>query len=142
MFWPRAPRSVRSVSALDKMIENKKERIQRPGTRRLVQLYAALLYNANLKGFIDGHIYTGNLKAVCVPGFNCYSCPGAIASCPLGSLQNALNAAGHTAPWYVLGILALFGVILGRTICGWICPRSCSRPFPPLSWSSPFPALI
>ena len=122
MFWPRAPRSVRSVSALDKMIENKKERIQRPGTRRLVQLYAALLYNANLKGFIDGHIYTGNLKAVCVPGFNCYSCPGAIASCPLGSLQNALNAAGHTAPWYVLGILALFGVILGRTICGWICP--------------------
>ena len=102
--------------------ENRKERIQRPGTRRLVQLYAALLYNANLKGFIDGHIYTGDLKAACVPGFNCYSCPGAIASCPLGSLQNALNAAGHTAPWYVLGILALFGVILGRTICGWICP--------------------
>ena len=101
---------------------DKAEKKQRPGTRRLVQLYAALLYNANLKGFIDGHIYTGNLKAVCVPGFNCYSCPGAIASCPLGSLQNALNAAGHTAPWYVLGILALFGVILGRTICGWICP--------------------
>ena len=90
--------------------------------RKLVQLYAALLYNANLKGFIDGHIYSGPLKSVCVPGFNCYSCPGAIASCPLGSLQNALNAAGHTAPWYVLGILALFGVILGRTICGWLCP--------------------
>ena len=94
----------------------------RPGTRRLVQLYAALLYNANLKGFIDGHIYSGPLKSVCVPGFNCYSCPGAIASCPLGSLQNALNASGHTAPWYVLGILALFGVVLGRTICGWLCP--------------------
>ena len=104
------------------MKENRRDRTRRPGTRRLVQLYAALLYNANLKGFIDGHIYTGNLKAVCVPGFNCYSCPGAVASCPLGSLQNALNAAGHTAPWYVLGILALFGVILGRTICGWICP--------------------
>ncbi len=101
---------------------NKAEKIRRPGTRRLVQLYAALLYNANVKGFIDGHIYTGNLKSVCVPGFNCYSCPGAVASCPLGSLQNALNAAGHTAPWYVLGILTLFGVILGRTICGWICP--------------------
>ena len=94
----------------------------RPGTRRLVQLYAALLYNANLKGFIDGHIYSGPLKSVCVPGFNCYSCPGAIASCPLGSLQNALNASGHTAPWYVLGILALFGVVLGRTVCGWLCP--------------------
>ena len=106
----------------NKIREIKAEKKQRPGTRRLVQLYAALLYNANLKGFIDGHIYTGSLKAVCVPGFNCYSCPGAVASCPLGSLQNALNAAGHTAPWYVLGILTLFGVILGRTICGWICP--------------------
>lgn len=122
MCWLKAPPSVRSVSALDKQTESRKDRIPRPGTRRLVQLYAALLYNANLKGFIDGHIYSGDLKAVCVPGFNCYSCPGAIASCPLGSLQNALNAAGHTAPWYVLGILALFGVILGRTICGWICP--------------------
>ena len=80
---------------------------RRPGTRRLVQLYAALLYNANLKGFITGRIYSGEGKAVCVPGFNCYSCPGAIASCPLGSLQNALNASGHTAPWYMLGILAL-----------------------------------
>ena len=94
----------------------------RPGTRRLVQLYAALLYNANLKGFIDGKIYTGSLKAACVPGLNCYSCPGAVASCPLGSLQNALNAAGHSAIWYVAGMLALFGVVLGRTICGWICP--------------------
>ena len=102
--------------------ETQREKLQRPGTRRLVQLYAALLYNANLKGFIDGHIYSGNLKSVCVPGFNCYSCPGAVASCPLGSLQNALTAAGHTAPWYVLGILTLFGVMLGRTICGWICP--------------------
>ena len=101
---------------------DKKEKTVRLGTRRLVQLYAALLYNANLRGFVDGHIYTGNLKAACVPGLNCYSCPGAVASCPLGALQNALNASGHTAPWYVLGILALFGVMLGRTICGWICP--------------------
>ncbi|MBQ8136464.1 MAG: 4Fe-4S binding protein, partial [Clostridia bacterium] len=125
MCWRRALPFVRSVSALDKqknVPETGKAKIRKPGTRRLVQLYAALLYNANLKGFIDGHIYSGSLKAACVPGLNCYSCPGAIASCPLGALQNALNAAGHTAPWYILGILALFGVILGRTICGWVCP--------------------
>ena len=95
---------------------------KKPGTRRLVQLYAALLYNANLKGFISGHIYTGDLKTACVPGLNCYSCPGAVAGCPLGSLQNALTAAGHTAPWYMMGMLILFGVMLGRTICGWLCP--------------------
>ena len=106
--------------ALDKTA--KKEKSRKPAGRKWVQLYAALLYNAHLKGFIDGRVYAGNLKAVCVPGFNCYSCPGAVASCPLGALQNALNAAGHTAPWYVLGTLALFGVILGRTVCGWLCP--------------------
>ena len=94
----------------------------RPTTRRLAQLYAALLYNANLKGFIVGDINQTAQKAVCVPGFNCYSCPGAIGACPLGSLQNALTDAKHTAPWYVVGILLLFGITLGRTICGWFCP--------------------
>ncbi len=94
----------------------------RPSTRRLVQLYSALLYNAHLKGFIDGEIYVGKAKYACVPGFNCYSCPGAVGACPLGSIQNALASSGHQAGWYVLGILSLFGVILGRTICGWLCP--------------------
>jgi len=93
-----------------------------PSARRLSQLYAALLYNAHLKGFIQGEIYTGNAKALCVPGLNCYSCPGAVAACPLGALQNALASTGHRAGWYVLGMLALFGVILGRTVCGWLCP--------------------
>ena len=94
----------------------------RPTTRRLVQLYAALLHNAYIKGFIDGKIYEGSAKALCFPGFNCYSCPGAVAGCPLGSIQNVLSAMGHKAPWYVLGIIMLFGVCLGRTICGWLCP--------------------
>ena len=94
----------------------------KPSTRRLAQLYCALLYNANLKGFIGGRIYTGASKALCVPGLNCYSCPGAVGACPLGALQNALAAAHHTAPWYMLGILLLYGVLLGRTVCGWLCP--------------------
>ena len=85
-------------------------------------MYAALLHNAHIKGFIEGRIYTGSAKYACAPGLNCYSCPGAVASCPLGAMQNALAAAGHRAGWYVLGILLLFGVILGRTICGWLCP--------------------
>ena len=93
-----------------------------PTQRRLIQLYAALLYNAHLKGCITGHIYTGNVKAMCLPGFNCYSCPGAVGACPLGALQNALAASGSRAPTYVLGILLLFGLTLGRTICGFLCP--------------------
>ncbi len=94
----------------------------KPGTRRLVQLYAALLYNANLKGFVTGRIYAGPLKAACVPGFNCYSCPGAVAACPLGSLQSALLSSRYKVPYYVLGTLLLFGLVCGRFICGFLCP--------------------
>ena len=93
-----------------------------PTQRRPIQLYTALLYNAHLKGFIKGDIYTGSSKILCVPGFNCYSCPGAIGACPLGALQNAVASSGHRAPTYVLGILMLFGLTLGRTICGFFCP--------------------
>ncbi len=105
-------------------INIKPNRLQscRPSTRRLIQLYSALLYNAHLRGFIDGEIYMGKAKFACVPGFNCYSCPGAVGACPLGALQNALTSTGHRAGWYMLGILLLFGTILGRTICGWLCP--------------------
>lgn len=117
---------VRSVSALGNTDRKKNtgtrpERL-RPSKRKLIQLYSALLYNAHLKGFIDGEIYTGKAKAVCVPGLNCYSCPGAVGSCPLGAIQNALAYSGHRAGWYVLGMIMLFGLTLGRTICGWLCP--------------------
>ena len=88
----------------------------------MIQLYSALLHNAYLRGFIEGEIYRGKAKYACAPGLNCYSCPGAVASCPLGALQNALASTGHRAGWYVLGILLLYGVILGRTVCGWLCP--------------------
>ena len=93
-----------------------------PTQRRLIQLYAALLYNAHVKGYIKGNIYTGNSKAICVPGLNCYSCPGAIGACPLGALQNALASSGQRTPSYVLGILLLYGLTFGRTICGFLCP--------------------
>lgn len=97
-----------------------------PAKRRLIQVYAALLFNANLKGFVKGEIYKGNTKSMCVPGMNCYSCPGAVGACPLGSLQNAIAEAGSTKKfeglYYVLGILVLFGIFLGRWICGFLCP--------------------
>ena len=93
-----------------------------PFKRRLIQLASALLYNAHLKGFTEGQIYQGNLKGLCVPGLNCYSCPGAVASCPLGSLQNALSGVTYRMPYYIFGILLLFGLLLGRIICGFCAP--------------------
>lgn len=93
-----------------------------PNQRHLIQLYAALLYNAHVKGYITGNIYTGNTKIICAPGLNCYSCPGAIGACPLGALQNAIASSGHRAPYYVFGILLLYAITFGRTICGYLCP--------------------
>ena len=94
----------------------------KPSKRKLVQLYAAVLTNAHLKGFVTGKFFVGNTKGVCAPGLNCYSCPGAVAACPLGSLQAELNAANKSMAFYVVAIIMLYGLILGRTICGWLCP--------------------
>lgn len=90
--------------------------------RRWIQVITALLYNCNFTGFVNGKIYQGDIKGVCVPGLNCYSCPGAIVSCPLGSLQTALLSSKYKFPYYILGILLLFGVVLGRVVCGFLCP--------------------
>lgn len=90
--------------------------------RRIIQFCAAFLQNANLKGFTTGKIYQGGLKRFCVPGLNCYSCPGAVGACPLGSLQNSLGRSQNRFPFYVLGFLLLFGAVLGRAVCGFLCP--------------------
>lgn len=59
---------------------------------------------------------------MCVPGLNCYSCPGAAAACPLGSVQTALVSSPYKAPYYALGVVLLFGALFGRLICGFLCP--------------------
>ena len=93
-----------------------------PSKRKIIQLYSALLYNAHMKGFITGEIFEGKSKSVCLPGLNCYSCPGAVGACPLGSIQNALSESKTKLPTYVFGIILLYCIILGRTICGFLCP--------------------
>ncbi len=90
--------------------------------RRIVQALTALLYNLNLPGFATGSIYQGKLKSICVPGFNCYSCPGAVGSCPIGALQSAMGAVSLKVSFYVVGFLIFVGALVGRFICGWACP--------------------
>lgn len=96
-----------------------------PTKRRLIQIYSALLFNANIKGYFGSGtnvIYTGSTKYLCTPGLNCYSCPGAVTACPLGALQNAFASSKTRAPYYMLGIIGLLGLMLARTICGFLCP--------------------
>lgn len=90
--------------------------------RLWVQLLFTLFTNGYLYGFVSGKIYRGKLKYVCVPGLNCYSCPGAIGSCPIGALQALLNQDGFHVPFAVIGFFFIFGSLFGRFICGWLCP--------------------
>ena len=90
--------------------------------RSFIQAAAAVLQNAHITGFFTGRIYDGAGKNVCVPGLNCYSCPGALGACPLGSLQNAVSAWKFRFPFYVVGLMLFFGAVFGRLICGFLCP--------------------
>jgi ferredoxin-type protein NapH len=90
--------------------------------RHLIQALGAVVFNGNFKGFISGSIYKGNLKTICVPVLNCYSCPGALGACPIGSLQAIAGSAKFNFSFYVFGLIALFGILLGRFFCGYLCP--------------------
>lgn len=90
--------------------------------RLLIQLAFAALSNGYLKGFARGQIFTGSTKYLCLPGMNCYSCPGALGSCPIGALQATLNSRQYKLSLYVLGLLTVFGTLLGRFVCGFLCP--------------------
>ena len=104
-----------------KYFENKYTRFQE-GKKNIIQALATLATNANLKGFFEGKIYTGNTKVACVPGLNCYSCPGAVGSCPIGSLQAVIGSKKFSISYYVFGIMILIGALLGRLVCGLLCP--------------------
>lgn len=90
--------------------------------RKWIQSLFVLGSNSYFAGFFNGTIYKGQLKNACLPGLNCYSCPGAIGSCPVGALQNSIADPNQQISFYVLGFLTLTGGLLGRAVCGWLCP--------------------
>ncbi len=90
--------------------------------RLIVQVCFAALSNGYVQGFVEGRIFTGPTKAICMPGLNCYSCPGALGACPLGSLQATLGSRQYKFAFYVVGFLMIVGALAGRLVCGWLCP--------------------
>lgn len=89
--------------------------------RLTIQLLAAAFFNGYAAGFLKGKIFTGKTKLLCVPVLNCYACPGALGSCPIGAMQ-AVVGSRHRFSFFVLGTLMLFGIIFGRLLCGFLCP--------------------
>ena len=90
--------------------------------RTLIQIISLFVANPMLNNLISGKLYKGQLKNICLPGLNCYSCPAAAFSCPLGALQTILGSIKYTFSFYVTGFLLLIGLLLGRAVCGYLCP--------------------
>ena len=91
--------------------------------RKAVQAGWGILINGFVTGFLPGtpNLYSGSLKHICVPGMNCHSCPGALGACPIGAMQAFFSGRQRGAAFYVLGYLAVVGLVAGRFICGWLC---------------------
>ncbi len=96
--------------------------MKRISLRTWVQICFTAITNGYAAGFAGGKIYQGPTKRFCLPGLNCYSCPGALGSCPIGSLQAVLSSKDYRFTFYIAGFLLLAGALLGRFICGWLCP--------------------
>lgn len=113
-----------------------KKKITNEWKRHRVQILWALLTNSYLIGFVQGKIYKGKLKNLCVPGLNCYSCPGAAGTCPIGALQAVIGNWNFKFAFYAAGFLVFVGALMGRFVCGWLCPFGLiqdllyKRPFP------------
>lgn len=108
--------------AEQKKHNNRKEKQQNEWPRHGIQFLWALITNSYLVGFLKGKIYEGKLKNLCVPGLNCYSCPGALGSCPIGSLQAVIGSRNYQWTFYVSGFLIFVGALVGRFVCGFLCP--------------------
>ena len=90
--------------------------------RGWIQAAATLLPNIHIPNLFKGKIYQGNVKTMCVPGLNCYSCPAATGACPIGAFQAVIGSSKFKFTYYITGFFILLGVLLGRFICGFLCP--------------------
>ncbi len=83
-----------------------------PVIRRIVQAVSFVALNSSWAG--------GQVKWFCMPVMNCHSCSLAWFACPIGVW---VHYAGYRVfPFLALGMVVLIGVLLGRFLCGWVCP--------------------
>ena len=80
--------------------------------RRTSQIIFLILAIGGFTGFTAMHLIN--------PFLHCYACPFATAACPVGILQRFITLG--EIPWYPLGAIAIYGLLLGRAFCGWACP--------------------
>ena len=88
--------------------------------RTRVQWLSLIATNAYLGFFKTKQVYQGGLKSACVPFLNCHSCPSALFSCPVGTIQHFMTM--RKFPYLVTSYLISVGIMVGSLACGWICP--------------------
>lgn len=80
--------------------------------RLAIQTGAVLLLNTSFWG--------GGAKWLCNPVLNCHGCPLAWFACPIGVF---IHYSGYQLfPFFALGVVLLIGALIGRLLCGWVCP--------------------
>ncbi|MEZ0343722.1 MAG: hypothetical protein ABWJ99_02795 [Caldimicrobium sp.] len=96
--------------------------------RRLSQNLSTVLHNGYLGFLSTGNIYTGYLKRFFGFGLNCYTCPAALYSCLLVSMQQIMISPrilpitylSHVVLYLLVPIL-LFSHFLGRFVLRFFC---------------------
>ena len=81
---------------MDKKMKSNKNFLAR--FRGWIQAAATLLTNIHIPNLFKGKIYQGNVKTMCVPGLNCYSCPAATGACPIGAFQAVVGSSKINYP--------------------------------------------
>jgi polyferredoxin len=88
--------------------------------RRIWQIVSTVVHNGYFPAYFGTFLYQGFLKGGCTPTLNCYACPSAFFSCPIGALQNF--ARRRQFPFFLVGFFGVVGMGVGRMACGWLCP--------------------
>lgn len=79
--------------------------------RRAVQFVSLLVLHSS---------WGPELKWLCNPVLSCHSCVLAWFACPVGVFVH--YSGYHVFPFLALGTVLLLGVLVGRLLCGWVCP--------------------
>lgn len=79
--------------------------------RRISQIVSLVLLHSS---------WGPELKWLCNPVLTCHSCVLAWFACPIGVF---IHYSGyHLFPFFAAGMVLVIGVLVGRLLCGWVCP--------------------
>ena len=87
------------------------EKRPRTPNRRHVQLLSLWLLHSS---------WGPEFKWLCNPVLSCHSCVLAWFACPVGVFVH--YSGWHLFPYLAVGTVLIMGVLIGRLLCGWVCP--------------------